>query len=291
MAVTKKKKIFGVIGFPVGHSLSPIMHNAVFKRLGVNAVYKAFEVKPEGLKKFIRGLRSNDIYGLNVTIPHKETVIPFLFEVRDTLGLAHSIGAVNTIKIENGKSIGFNTDGQGFIRALKSLGFDFKDKKVALLGAGGAAKAVAFNMAEKEVTLISIYDADLNRAEDLVKKLKNKFSLQVRAAQNIAKLNIGKCDILVNATPVGMKDDWTLVEPEYLHRDLFVYDLVYNPRGRKTTRLVAEAKSKGLKAHDGLWMLVFQGAIASKIWFPEFDEKEIASIMFEALRREGFFAH
>lgn len=290
MAVTKKKKIFGVIGSPISHSLSPFMHNAVFKKLGVNAVYKSFEVKPEELKKFIHSLRQSNIHGLNVTIPHKETVIPFLSEVRDTPGLARAIGAVNTIKIEDGKAIGFNTDGRGFIRALKSLGFDFRDKKVALLGAGGAAKAIAFNIAEQMAGLISIYDTDVGRATDLVKKLKNKFSLPVKLAQHIDKLNIGRCDILVNATPVGMKDDRTLVEPEYLHRDLFVYDLVYNPQGRKTTSLVAEAKNKGLKAHDGLWMLVFQGAIASKIWFPEFDEKEIASIMFEALREEGFFA-
>jgi shikimate dehydrogenase len=290
MAIPKKKKIFGVIGFPIGHSLSPVMHNAVFKKLGVNAVYKAFEVKPQELKQFIRGLRNKGIYGLNVTIPHKETVMPFLSEVRDTPGLARSIGAVNTIKAEDGKTMGFNTDGQGFIRALKSLGFDFRDKKVALLGAGGAAKAISFNMAEQGATGIFIHDADIQRAEDLVKKLKQKFSLQVKLAQSIDKLNIGKCDILVNATPVGMKDDRSLLDPEYLHRDLFVYDLVYNPRGRKTTRLVTEAKSKRLKAHDGLWMLVFQGAIASKIWFPEFDEQEIASIMFEALRKEGFFA-
>lgn len=290
MAVAKRKKIFGVIGYPVSHSLSPIMHNAVFKKMGVDAIYRAFEVKPDNLKQFLKGLRKNNIYGLNVTIPHKETVIPSLSEVRELPGLARSIGAVNTIKIENDKPIGYNTDGQGFVRALKSLGFDLKDKKVALLGAGGAAKAIVFNMAEQKARQIFIYDMDLSRSENLVNRLKHKFPRLVRLAKDIDELKIPLCDILVNATPVGMKDDKSLIDPEQLHKGLFVYDLVYNPKGRKTTKLVAEAKKKGLKAHDGIWMLVFQGAISSKIWFPEFDEREVASVMFEALRKEGFFA-
>lgn len=290
MTAASKKKILGVIGFPVRHSLSPVMHNAVFKCLGINATYKSFEIKPEALKKFVLALKRNHIFGLNVTIPHKESVIPYLASVRDMPGLAQSIGAVNTIKMDGGRPIGYNTDGQGFIRALRSLGFDFKDKKVALIGAGGAAKAVAFNMAEEKVSLIYIHDMDSVRCEELVKKLKNKFPRQIKFAGSIEALNIPKCDILVNATPVGMHDDRLLVPLEYLHKELFVYDLVYNPKGRKTTRLIAEAKKKSLKAHDGIWMLVFQGAIASKIWFPEIDEKEIASIMFEALRKEGFFA-
>ncbi|MDP3142448.1 MAG: shikimate dehydrogenase [Candidatus Omnitrophota bacterium] len=290
MTAASKKKIFGVVGFPVRHSLSPLMHNAVFKCLGVNAAYKPFEVKPEDLKNFVLALKRNHIFGLNVTIPHKESIIPFLPVVRDTPGLAHLIGAVNTVRFEDGKPVGYNTDGLGFVRALKSLGFDFKDKKVALFGAGGAAKAVAFNMAEEKASSIHIYDLNSVRCEELVKRLKTKFPRQIRLADSVEALNISKCDILINATPVGMHDDRLLVPVEYLHKELFVYDLVYNPKGRKTTRLIAEAKKKGLKAHDGIWMLVFQGAIASKIWFPEFDEKEIASIMFEALRKEGFFA-
>jgi len=290
MTAASKKKVLGVVGFPVRHSLSPVMHNAVFKRLGVNAVYKPFEVRPEDLKKFIHALKKNAIFGLNITIPHKESVIPLLSSVRNSPGLAQSIGAVNTIKIEDGKPVGYNSDGVGFIRALKSLGFDFKDKKVALMGAGGAAKAVAFNMAEEKASSIHIFDEDALRCQELVKKLKNKFPRQIKFSESIEALSVPKCDILINATPVGMHDDQMLVPTEYLHKELFVYDLVYNPKGRKTTRLIAEAKKKGLKAHDGIWMLVFQGAISSKIWFPDFDEKEIASIMFEGLRKEGFFA-
>jgi len=290
MAKLKKNKIFGVIGFPVKHSLSPIMHNAVFKRLGINATYRAFEVRPEELKKFVQGLKRNSISGLNITIPHKENILPLLREVQDIPGLARSIGAVNTVKMEDGKPVGYNTDGLGFIRALKSLGFDFREKKVALLGAGGAAKAIVFNVAEEKASSISIYDVDSIRSQDLVKRLKTKFPRQIKLAKNVEELHIPKCDILVNATPVGMHDDRIIIPLEYLHKELFIYDLVYNPKGRKTTRLVVEAKKKGLKAHDGIWMLVFQGAISSKIWFPKVDEREVASIMFEGLRNEGFFA-
>jgi shikimate dehydrogenase len=288
MAAKKKKKIFGVIGFPVRHSLSPIMHNAVFKELGINAQYRAFEVKPARLKDFMRGLRKNGIFGLNVTIPHKEAVVPLLSEIRESPGFARSIGAVNTVKMEENKPCGYNTDGVGFIRALNCLGFEFEGKKVALLGAGGAAKAVAYNIAENKAA-ISIYDLNRQRCRELVNKLKTKFSRRIKFAERIDDLNIADCDMLVNATPVGMQDEHLPVPADYLHKKLYVYDLVYNPKGRRTTKLVEEARKKGLKAHAGIWMLVFQGAISAKIWFPEIDEKEVASIMFDALRKQGFF--
>lgn len=288
MAASKKKKILGVIGFPVRHSFSPIMHNAVFKEMGINALYRSFEVQPARLKDFMRGLRKNNIFGLNVTIPHKEAVVALLSEIRESPGFARSIGAVNTIKVEDHKPCGFNTDGLGFIRALNCLGFEFEGRKVALLGAGGAAKAVAFNMAENKAA-ISIYDLNQARCRELVNKLKTKFSRRIKFAESIEDLNIPDCDMLVNATPVGMHDEHLPVSSDYLHKKLFVYDLVYNSKGRKTTKLVEEARKRGLRAQDGIWMLVFQGAISAKIWFPEMDEKEVASIMFNALRRQGFF--
>lgn len=290
MKTSAKKKIFGVIGYPISHSLSPVMHNAVFKKFGIPAVYKAFEVKPAQLQSFIRGLRNNHICGLNVTIPHKEAIIPFLKEVRDEPGLAASIGAVNCVRMQEGRPIGYNTDGLGFIRSLKSLGFDFKGEKAALLGAGGAARAVAFNMAKEGVSQIYIFDIDTQRAMQLVLTLKARFPRTIKLAKNIPELNLNKCGLLVNATSVGMKDNRLAIGSEYLHKDLFVYDLVYNRQARHTTPLVEEARRRGIRAHDGIWMLVFQGAISSKLWYPQLDEKEVASVMFEGLRTEGFSA-
>ncbi|MFZ5800661.1 MAG: shikimate dehydrogenase [Candidatus Omnitrophota bacterium] len=290
MKTAVKKKIFGVIGYPISHSLSPVMHNAVFKKFGIPAVYKAFEVKPETLKDFVRQMRNNRIAGVNVTIPHKETIIPFLKEVEDEPGLAGSIGAVNTVVIEKDRAVGYNTDGLGFIRAIKSLGFEFKGAKVALLGAGGAARAVSFNMATEGVSQIYIYDIDTARAAQLVSIFKTRFPRTVKLAKNIPELNLEKCALLVNATPVGMKDNRLAIDPQYLHKDLFIYDLVYNRQARHTTPLVEEARKRGIRAHDGIWMLVFQGAISSKLWFPQLDEKEVASVMFAGLRNEGFSA-
>lgn len=179
MNVSGSTKIVGIIGCPVAHSISPQMHNAAFKHLGLNWEYVPFEVKPEDLKKALDGLRAEGVLGFNITIPHKETIIPLLDEVTK---LPRIIGAVNTVKNENGKLVGYNTDGAGFLESLKlDAGVDPKGKKAVLLGAGGAAKAVAVMLAEAEVDSIIVTDIDTKKANDLVNYVGSLFDVEMKA--------------------------------------------------------------------------------------------------------------
>ena len=162
--ISGSTKIVGIIGYPISHSVSPEMHNAAFENLGLNYEYVPFEVKPEDLKRVLDGLRGEGVIGFNVTIPHKETIIPYLDEVTK---MPRIIGAVNTVKNENGKLVGYNTDGPGFIESLKlDAGLEVKGKEIVVLGAGGAAKAVVVMLAEAEAKTIFITDIAKEKAEN-----------------------------------------------------------------------------------------------------------------------------
>lgn len=258
---------YGLIGYPLGHSLSPLMHNAAFKALGVEATYELFPLKEDELADFFKDLKTSDspIFGLNVTIPYKEKVIPFL----DTLNpYAKNVSAVNTIVIDEKRKLrGYNTDGPGFLAHLAELGINPKEKRVAILGAGGAARAIlsVLCMIPDRASVIKIYDVEEQKAEELVLGLKKNFNVQgVEVVQNIDDLNIELADILINATPIGMKPtDVPLVGEDLLHSDLFVYDLIYNPQ---ETMLLKMAKEKGAKAANGLGMLFYQGVLAFQRW-------------------------
>ena len=260
-------KLVGIIGWPVAHSLSPLMHNAAFKALGIEATYTLFPLKEEELEGFFRDLRQEDslIFGLNVTIPYKEKVIKYL----DSLNpYAQKVGAVNTIVISKDRKLkGYNTDGPGFLAHLAELGFPTKDKRVAFLGAGGAARAVlsALCMIPERPSQIKIYDIEHEKAEQLVSDLKEKLDCRIiEAVNSIDDLNIELADLLVNATPVGMKPtDVPLVDEDSLHAGLCVYDLVYNPA---QTLLLKMAKDKGAKGSNGLGMLFYQGVLAFQHW-------------------------
>lgn len=257
------KKIYGLIGYPVKHSLSPLMHNAAFSHLKIDAEYKLFEVKPEGLEDFVNTLEQKNIHGLNVTIPHKEKVIPFLGTISEE---ARLIGAVNTIKVSGSRLEGFNTDGEGFLKHLtQDLGFNPENKNIALIGAGGAARAVSVYLASAKPKAIAIFDIDRNKSSALASHLKENFKdIDFKIADSIEELRIGDCDLLANATPIGMKDsDPYLVEEKLLHKGILVYDLIYNPN---ETNLLRAAKSRGAKVSNGLGMLLYQGAIAFQIW-------------------------
>ena len=222
-----KARVYGLIGYPVKHSLSPAMHNAAFKALGINAHYELFEVKPQDLKSFLDSLKDNEIHGLNVTIPHKEQVLDFVELDKESI-YARQINAVNTITRRGDVFIAFNTDIPGFSQDLKQK-FDPAEKKVAILGAGGAGKAVACAIAQSKAQQIVIFDIDTNKANstvDLVKKLSN--DIDIKSVESIEKLDILNKDLLINATPVGMKEsDPCLVAKEMLHKNLFVYDVIF----------------------------------------------------------------
>jgi shikimate dehydrogenase len=265
-------KIYGVLGYPAKHSLSPLMHNAAFKALKINAEYKIFEVAPADLEKFIRTLPEQNISGVNVTIPYKEKVIPFLDSISEEAKL---IGAVNTIKVSEDRLEGFNTDGEGFLRDISEI-FDFNptDKTIAILGAGGASKAVSVYLAKTKPKKIAIYDIDKDKLAALIEHLKDCCrDTDFVAADSIEELGIRESDLLVNATPVGMKEtDPSLVEEKFLHKDLLVYDLIYHV---KETKLLKDARKKGCRTAGGLGMLLGQGIISFKIWTGKNPPKEI----------------
>jgi shikimate dehydrogenase len=264
MTINGKTRVCAIIGDPVEHSLSPVMHNAAFKELGLNLVYVAFNVTRNELRDAISGAKSLGLLGLNVTMPHKNAVMSYLDE---TDSAAKAIGAVNTILNERGKIIGFNTDGKGAMVALQENGVSTDEKKMVLLGAGGAAKAIAFQAAQ-EVEELVVLNRTSENAEKLAQLLCKKFGNKVKGGTLSAealKEELKTTDILVNATSVGMNPNVNVspVPSDLLKRDLCVMDIVYNPL---ETKLLADAKAAGAKVVSGLEMLLYQGAVAFEIW-------------------------
>ena len=280
------KAIYGLIGYPVKHSLSPLMHNAAFKALEVDAEYRLFELRREELDTFFNSLKdeSSPVFGLNVTVPYKEEVIKYL----DSLSpFAQKVLAINTIVIsKERKLIGYNTDAPGFMAHLSELNFDVCAKKVAIIGAGGASRAIVSMlclMPDKPKSIL-LYDIDKQRAEKLISDLSQRIDTGiVKAVLSIDDLDIGNADLLINATPVGMKkDDPVLVEPELLHTSMLVYDLVYNPA---QTVLLKIAKQRGADTANGLGMLFYQGVLAFEHWANTRIEDDVKLKMRQALEQ------
>ena len=256
-------RIFGVLGYPAKHSLSPKMHNAAFKALKINARYKIFEVEPSKLSNFFACLHKRGIEGLNVTIPYKQTVLSY---IKRTTPEARMIGAVNTIKVSGNKLLGYNTDGEGFLKHLKTdLKFDPRGKKIAILGAGGASRSVCVYLCKAGAQRIAIYNRDRSKIINLMHILNmNGVCTDLIAASHVADLRIEEADLLVNTTSVGMKEGApSLVDARHLHPGLIVYDLVYS---HKKTALLKDAEAKGCRIANGLGMLLYQGMLSFKIW-------------------------
>ena len=261
------RKVVGIIGYPLGHSISPAMHNAAFKKLKLDWEYEPFEVNPKDLEEALKGMRALHIAGFNVTIPHKETIIPLIDEVTKN---ARIIGAVNTVVNQEGRLVGYNTDGAGFIESLRAdAKFDPKGKSVVLLGAGGAARAVSVMLAEAKARSLIIADIDGEKARSLSDYVGAYFDIKcnfVEPNSHELQLAIDDADLLVNATPIGMHPNEKVSPLDKgikLHKILTVYDLVYNP---SETKLLKSAKDAGAKTCSGLGMLVRQGALALTLW-------------------------
>ena len=275
---------YGIIGYPVKHSLSPLMHNAAFKILEVDAVYKLFPLKEEDLKVFFDDLRekTNPIFGLNVTVPYKEKVIPYL----DSLApLAKRVGAVNTIVItQDRKLVGYNTDAPGFLAHLAELNFDLNNKRITILGAGGSARALITAMCfiPERPQSIRIYNRTASRAEELLKDIGERVDTSIiEIVQCIDDLNIELADLLINTTSLGLKaGDECLVSEDLLHSNILVYDLIYNP---KETLLLKMAKVKGAQTANGLGMLFYQGVLAFQHWAGVQIQDKVKNKMREAL--------
>ena len=262
--ITARTNVLCVIGHPIEHSMSPIMYNAALKDLSLDYVYVAFSIPPNDLKKAVLGFKMFSIKGINVTIPYKEKIIPYLDEIDP---LAEKIGAVNTIKNEGKYLIGKNTDASGAKKALLDAGCEITGKKALILGAGGAAKAVGFAISE-DLDAVYIANRTEKRAIKLAKDLTNKTTIKaVGKNMNINTLKnlVNDVDILINTTPLGMYPDIeeSPISKEMLHNNLFVFDIVYNPL---ETRLLKEASKIGCKTLGGLDMFVNQGALAFEWW-------------------------
>jgi shikimate dehydrogenase len=261
-------KLCGVIGNPVEHSLSPAIHNAAFQKLGLNYVYLAFRV--DDLASAIGGVRAlGTVRGLSVTIPHKIAIIPYLDEVETT---AAHIGSVNTVVVENGRLLGYNTDASGALRALTDAGVALKGQRVVMVGSGGAARAIAFALAAgtgiDRLAILGIEDAERGRLAD---DLRAKTAVVVEDAplnDSTLKEVIAGSHVLLHCTPIGMSPhiDRTCIPAEFLHSSLTVMDIVYNPL---ETRLLREARAAGCRTIRGLDMFLNQAAAQFELWMQQ----------------------
>jgi shikimate dehydrogenase len=315
MSKSSSLRLYGLIGYPVKHSLSPAMHNAAFKALGINAAYRLFEVKPQELASFLldpqtkitdtsgKTIYAGDILGFNITIPHKVKAKEILMAQEAEKKLIQKInkakkkessvssnkwytlvaGAINTVKKGYQPR---NTDVSGFLKSLKvDLNFNTKDKSVLVIGCGGAGRAVIAGLSygQKKVKKIYIYEKD-KKAISLAKSHFHQFPAVSRKLKFIAceqmPQAIKKCQLLVNTSPVGMKDDsFSIIKKDLLHKGLSVYDLIYN----RQTKLIKDALILGLPAASGQGMLLYQGAAAFSFWV---EEPAPIEVMRSALNKE-----
>ena len=259
-SLSGKTKIYCLIGHPVEHSMSPTMWNPALKDLGLNYVYIACDVHPDNLVKAINGIKALGIEGFNVTLPYKESIIKFLDQIDP---IAKNIGAVNTIKLENGLLSGKNTDAEGGKKALINAGFEIVGKKILILGAGGAGRAISFILAQDSSKIV-IANRTESRAKKLANEIQNYTKINVKGTNNsnsTLKKEIEHADILINTTSVGMHPNIgnTPISKELLHENLTVFDIIYNPL---KTQLLKDAEQRGCQILGGLDMLIYQGALA-----------------------------
>lgn len=269
-SITGHTGLYALLGSPVAHSISPAMHNEAFRLLGLDCAYLAFDVGTDNLKTAVEGLKALGVRGFNLTMPDKN----LMAQLADELSPAASLtGAVNTIVNANGRLIGHTTDGTGYMKAAEDAGVCLKNKTMTMLGAGGAATAIAVQAALdglKEIRIFNIKDAFFYRMEILAQKLCDKtdcsvsvFDLSDRAA---LAASVRSSDILTNCTSVGMAPNTggCLIDDDRLLRpDLIVSDIIYNPQ---ETLLLKKAKEHGCKTFNGMYMLLYQGAASFKLW-------------------------
>lgn len=264
MIISGKTRVCGVIGDPIEHTLSPVMHNAAFDHLGLDFVFFAFNVKTDDLENAIHGVRGLNFHGLNVTMPHKNAVVNYLDKLDP---IVKFLGSANTILNKEGALLGFNTDGIGATKALEENNIEISEKKVLLLGAGGAAKAIAFSLGEEVADLV-ILNRTVEKAKALAEALRGIFGNKFhgdRLSSDVLTRNLVDSDILINATSLGMKQkpSLNLAVSQGLTSKLTVMDIVYHPI---ETKLLKDAKAAGSKVISGVEMLIFQAAASFEIW-------------------------
>lgn len=261
------KELYAVIGNPIAHSMSPVMHNDLFHYYGIDAYYHAFQVKEKDLKEAVFGMKALGVKGFNVTVPHKVAIMPLLDEIDE---LARAIGAVNTVVNEEGKFVGYNTDGMGYMKGLLEDVPSIKNKNILLIGAGGASRAIYFTLAREGVKTLDLANRTVGRAENLRKECPyevNSSVFDLKTAEN----HLEEYDIIIQTTNMGMAPylEQLPISLQHLRPDTFVSDIIYNPL---ETKFLQMAKDKGASIQNGLNMFVFQGALAFEKWtgiFPD----------------------
>lgn len=264
MSITADTKVIGLFGYPVKHTLSPFMHNAALQNMGLSYVYLPFAINPHNLPDAVNAIKSLDFLGVNVTIPFKERVIEYLDDLSEE---ARACQAVNVIKNENGKLIGDNTDGRGFLESLKEENIALKGEAL-IIGAGGAARAVAYTMAKSGFNSLSFLDLYQNKAEELACFIEGNTGVKADAgiiSQEVFAKKAAHADIIVNCSPVGMYPDINFSPVENLDGvkpGAVVCDIIYNP---VETLFLQKAREKGHKTVNGVGMFVYQGALTLEI--------------------------
>lgn len=266
--------VFTVIGCPVKHSFSPVIHNTMAEITGKDFIYTAMEVEPDCLQGAVKGAYCLGIRGINVTVPHKVAVMDLLCDIDKR---ARAIGAVNTLKYTDDGYVGYNTDVIGVGYAIKNKGYDIKDKTVLLLGAGGAGNACAVMACDEGCKKLIIANRSVDKAKRLAKSISAYYSCEIEAISIKDIYSIENCDIIINSTTVGFGDKIGLspIEDKSFYKDKgveLVFDAIYTPW---ETRLLKEAREQGVKTLNGFSMLVYQAVAAEEIWFDEKYDKKL----------------
>jgi shikimate dehydrogenase len=274
--ITAKTNVVGLVAWPIGHSLSPVMHNAAFQDLALDWVYLPLPVHPANLKDALAGLPALGFLGCNISVPHKIAAAQFVHELSPT---ARVIGAINTIQVKDNKKVGTNTDPEGFVNALYDAGCDPQDMRVLMLGAGGAARSAVYGLSQIKGTTVLVFDVLQEQAQSLVSDLEHLFAPDGLLSQPLNVKNLSaaakNADLIVNASPVGMapqSDASPWPEHIALPDGCTCFDMVYNPY---ETRFLSQARAAGLRAISGLGMLVNQGALSFELWTEKAAPKDV----------------
>lgn len=268
--ITGHTRLIGLLGSPVAHSISPMMHNEAFRELGLDYIYLAFDVGTEKLAAAVEGMKELNVRGFNLTMPDKNLMCTLCDKLSPA---AEIIGAVNTVVNDDGILTGYTTDGTGYMMSVKDAGYDIIGKKMTILGAGGAGTSILVQAAldgAAEITVFNRRTPFYERAQGIIEKLTERTGCRIRLYdyedEAILRREIGESTILTNTTSLGMAPDLDaciLKDNSMLRKDLIVSDVIYNPR---ETKLLKMAREAGCRTFNGMYMLLYQGAEAFKIW-------------------------
>lgn len=267
MQINSKTVLTGLFASPSSHSVSPIIHNNAFKKLGLNYAYLSFEVNKDNLKDAVKSIKTLKMRGVNLSMPNKKEVIQYLDEISETAKLSQS---VNTIVNDNGILKGYSTDGKGFFKSLEEEKIFVKNKNITILGTGGASISIISQAVFEGVENIFVFKRDKNWEEQkkILDNISNKTNCKIELCsledKNILKRKIEESILLINATNVGMKENISLIEDKsFFRKDLIVSDIIYNPA---KTKLLQIAEKEGCKIVNGIGMLLYQGALSFELW-------------------------